>query len=869
MDNNTTDKLLLPTNVKPLAYDIALTPDKDLSTFKGKVNILLNILESTNSIILHSKELDIKQVNLVINKKNIKAFDVQIDKENEKILIKFGDKLDIGEANLFIDYDGVINNQMTGFYRSSYHIDGHEKIIAVTQFEDTSARMAFPCFDEPNIKASFKINLTIPKHLDALSNMSIEKVALESSRGTKTVYFKESPIMSTYIVAFCIGEFEYIESVSKEGIPIRVYTTENKKALGHFALKVALDILSRCESYFDYRYMGSKLDLIAIPDFAAGAMENLGLVTFRENSILIDESNSSRLGKQNVALTVAHEIVHMWFGNLVTMNWWDELWLNESFATVVSYILIDELYPEWNVWNKFVVEEYSSALNDDALRSTHSIHMEIKSKHDIGQNFDSISYEKGASILRMLRGFIGDELFMKGLQLYISRHAYRNAKTEDLWVAFSEVSNEPIRAIMNSWINQPGYPVVELIKDDNNEFKLKQSRFLSSGELLQDKEKKQTWHIAIDYINNEKYREVIKLEKSSGKYSISRNTEWIKINSEQMGFFRVKYPSELLNNLKKAVQKKEISPIDRMGIADDLYALTRAGMIPATELLSFFDAYHNETEYIVWTSIIQSLSELELLFEYDNQLMGFYHIFARGIIQNIAKRLSWDDVTGECEEDKLLRPVVLGAYGHYGHLETIARSREYFKAYCSGSKLINPDLRNMVCRIAAKHGSEEDHDIVLNRYRHETHPEEKLRFLRTLGRFPHDHLAKKSLQFGLSGEVKAQDMTSIIYSTAVNDNREVAKYTWVFIKENWDAIHRRLGQSIVLLEHTVKGSAHSLNSHEEALDFKNFFELNPTPKISKAISQTLEIIHSRANWIARDRESATKWLLDWYKEQEA
>lgn len=863
MTKNLTSGLLLPKNVKPVAYNIVLEPDLLNFTFDGKADIALKILEKTDTIVFHSKDLKIQSVFLVTNGKQLVPSDIQLDEENEKAILVFKELLELGEAKLIIIYQGVLNDKMAGFYRSTYEVNGEKRVMASTQLEDTSARMAFPCWDEPNIKARYRVTLTIPKNLKALSNTPVQNETLARGGSKKTITFEETPIMSTYLVAFSVGEFEYIDGEPQGGIPIRVYTTPGKKELGHFALNVAEYVLRRCAEYFDHPYMGTKLDLVAIPDFAAGAMENLGLITFRETAILIDEHNSSRMTKQEVAITVAHEIVHMWFGDLVTMDWWEELWLNEAFATIMSFLVVNELFPEWNVWNKFIVEEYSSALVNDALRTTHPIQMPIHGKNDIGQNFDSISYEKGGSVLRMLHGYLGANAFRDGLRLYIARHAYGNATTEDLWSALEDASHKPVRAMMDTWVKQSGYPLVQVQRDKDGELFLTQSRFLSSGEPLNKEEEKQTWHIATQYITEDGTNGNLELSKKESPIATRSINLWTKLNLEQFGFYRVNYTPELWEPLRNAVMEKAISPVDRMGISDDLYALTRAGVIPATRLLSFLDAYRNENEYIVWASIIQGLSELEILFEHEDRVTRIYHKFARQIVKNIAKHVGWDECEGESEDIKLLRPIALGAYGHYGNPETIARSREFFKKYCDRSFTVNPDLRNMVCRLAAKHGSEEDHDIVLNRYRHETHPEEKLRFLRTLGRFPHEHLILRTLQFGIGDEVRSQDMTSVIYSTAINDNPRAVEYTWAFIKENWRAIHGRLGTSIMLLERVLEGGAQSLKSHEDALDVEKFFERNPTPRISKTISQTLEIIRSRANWILRDREPATKWILEW------
>jgi puromycin-sensitive aminopeptidase len=377
--------------------------------------------------------------------------------EDEILVLEFAGELPLGEGVLAMRFNGTLNDQMRGFYRSKYEYKGETKNMAVTQFESVDARRCFPCWDEPSFKAKFKLTLEVPSELVALSNMPIvnEKIA----GPIKTVEYEESPVMSTYLVAIVVGLFDYIEGVTSEGNKVRVYTQVGKSNQGKFALDVGVKSLNLYKEFFDTPYPLPKLDMVAIPDFTNGAMENYGLVTYREIYLLFDEQSSSASTKQNVAITVAHELAHQWFGNLVTMEWWTHLWLNEGFATWMSYLAVDSFFPEWNIWTQFL-DSTTSALKLDSLAESHPIEVEIHHASEIDSIFDSISYDKGASVIRMLQSYLGAERFQKALASYIKKYAYSNAKTEDLWAVLEEVSGEPVKNLMTTWTKKQGYPVI-------------------------------------------------------------------------------------------------------------------------------------------------------------------------------------------------------------------------------------------------------------------------------------------------------------------------------------------------------------------------------------------------------------------------
>ncbi|GFY96739.1 aminopeptidase M1 [Actinidia rufa] len=522
--------------------------------------------------------------------------------------------------------------------------------MAVTQFEPADARRCFPCWDEPACKATFKIALEVPSEVAALSNMPVVEEKLNGN--IKTVHYQESPIMSTYLVAVVIGLFDYVEDFTSDGIKVRVYCQVSKANQGKFALDVAVKTLDLYKKYFAVPYSLPKLDMIAIPDFVAGAMENYGLVTYCETALLYDEKHSAASNKQTVATVVAHELAHQWFGNLVTMEWWTHLWLNEGFATWVSYLATDSLFPEWKIWTQFL-DESSEGLRLDGLAESHpieacliwnifSFQVEINHACEIDEIFDAISYRKGASVIRMLQSYLGPECFQRALASYIKRYACSNAKTEDLWAVLEDESGEPVNKLMNSWTKQKGYPVVTVrVKDQKLEFD--QSQFLLSGSHGDEQ-----WIVPItlcccSYDARKNFLLQAKSESLDTKEflgcSISQGClketgAWIKINVDQTGFYRVKYDDELAGRLRYAIEAKFLSATDRFGILDDSYALCMACQQPLASLLSLMCAYREELEYTVLSNLISiSYKIARIAADATPELLGYIEQFFINLFQ--------------------------------------------------------------------------------------------------------------------------------------------------------------------------------------------------------------------------------------------
>ncbi|MEK7647366.1 MAG: M1 family metallopeptidase [Patescibacteria group bacterium] len=847
----------LPKAVKPALYDLVFEPDLENFIFRGMARIDVLIAEEISQITLHAKELGIDYAILQKDGKDYVPSSVTFDEGSERVIFSFGENIAVGDAKLFIRFQGVLNDQMAGFYRSVYEVNGEKRIMATTQFEDTAARRAFPCWDEPAIKARFKVTLRIPKHLEAISNMPA--VSEKPCRDKKIIRFSITPLMSTYLLAFTVGELEYIEATTKDGVLVRVFTTSGKKEQGEFALQVGVKALEFYNNYFGIAYPLPKMDMVAIPDFAARAMENWGLITYRETALLVDPKNVSAARQQRVAIVVAHEIAHQWFGNLVTMEWWTQLWLNEGFASWMEYFAVDHIFPEWKIWEQFMSDAAAPALALDGLRSTHPVEIEIKYPSEIGQSFDAISYEKGACTIRMIHDYIGAENFRNGLRLYLVMHAYANAVTEDLWAALEEVSGKPVKKIMDTWTKQPGYPLISLEKVSGNNFKLKQSRFLASGEKLLPEEASELWHISLPFRNEAKEGGQVLL---SDRVSFVRlqvdHGFWFKLNAGQMVFARVNYTPELWDRLKAALENGALSTIDRAGLANDLYALAKSGVVPATQLLSVFAAYRNEREYIVWDDLVGSLGGIDALLP-DGNSRVLFHAFARSLLSRIVCEKGWEEDVGESHSQKLLRPMILSAAGVYGDRAVIEEAKRRFRFFLEDSETLNSNLRYMVYGLVARYGDAQTLAMLIDCYRKAPSSEEKVRFLVALASFKDPCLLEKALEFAFSDEVRSQDLDFFVGSI----ERSGRELMWRELQAHFPELMRRYGGKLSgIIEDSISG----FDSEEKAREIEEFFRAHPVPTASQAISHGLERIRSRAAWIARDLPAITAWLEKWSSE---
>ena len=738
--------------------------------------------------------------------------------------------------------------------------------MAATQFESTDARRSFPCWDEPAIKASFDVTLIVPSDLAAISNT--EPVSsTENGDGTTTVRFADTPIMSTYLLAFVVGDMACVEDRTDDGVLMRVWATRGNEDKGAFALETSIALLDYFHDYFGVPYPLSKLDHIAIPDFAAGAMENWGAITYREVALLVDPENSSAGTREVVAAIISHEMAHQWFGDLVTMEWWDDLWLNESFASWMGDKAVDYLHPEWEMWTQFLTHDTNSALNLDGLRSSHPIEQAVDNPAEIGQLFDAISYSKGGSILRMLEHYLGEDAFREGLRIYIKRHEYANARTRDLWNALAEASGQPVTEIMDTWTSQTGYPVLDATVSrpgDGIEVTLAQSRFLYDDILDTGETDSTIWKVPItartasnadpERALMEEAGATLKLEPAS----YGSDDEWIKVNPGQSGFYRVKYPEEELERLKAPIRSLTLPAQDRLGLQSDAYALVKAGHISAAAYLDLAEAYSNETDPSVVSDLSSALNALGNLLS-DEPCYPAFQAFGRNIFRPIGERVGWEAQPGEGHRQALLRSTTLGQLGHFDDDHTLAEARRRFDNYVDDPSGLPADLRSITFSMAAQRGDRALYDSIWELERAATLQEEKMRFIGALSSFDDQALLQETLDRSMVEDyVRSQDTIRVLVSVALNrSGRDLA---WEFVKDNWPELDRRYGEGGFAIMRLV-GISSLFTAEEKRQEVIEFFDANPVPAAERTIQQGLERMSNNIAWLSRNLDELSAWLV--------
>ncbi|XP_030829988.1 puromycin-sensitive aminopeptidase [Strongylocentrotus purpuratus] len=852
----------LPTSVIPVNYKIQLQPDLQKFTFAGKETISVQVKSSVDKVVLNCLDIVIQKAVYTTNGQETSNASIDYSKENETATLTFPSPLAVGSGDLALEFTGELNDKMKGFYRSKYTTPaGEERYCAVTQFESTDARRAFPCWDEPAVKATFDITMVAPKDRVVLSNMnSISDETSPDDPSLKVVTFGTSPIMSTYLVAFVVGEFDFVEGRSADGVDVRVFTPLGKKEQGEFALEVSLKTLPFYKDYFKVAYPLPKIDLIAIPDFAAGAMENWGLVTYRTTALLVDIKNSSAKAKQWVAIVVGHELAHQWFGNLVTMEWWTHLWLNEGFASWIEYLCVDHCFPEYDIWTQFITNDYTRALELDALKNSHPIEVPVGHPDEVDEIFDLISYCKGASVIRMLHDFIGDDAFRKGMNVYLERHKYTNTFTEDLWRALGEASGKPIEDIMGTWTKQKGFPVLKVtreIQGDKQILNISQEKFSADGQ-KEDGDFK--WMIPISIATSSqptKTIEKVVLDKDSLSVTVAAaKSEGIKLNPGTVGFYRVQYSSEMLEALLPGIRDQVLPARDRLGLESDLFALAKTGQASTVDVLKLFEAFENETDYTVWTELATNLGAIGVLLASTDHLVHLRG-FAKQLFGKVYASLGWDAKDNENHLAALLRALVIRVMGRNGHEATVEEARKRFKAHRSGGEQLPADLRNAVYLTVIAHGDEDTLNDMIEFFKVQDLQEEKDRIQRSLGAIKDPALIKKVLEFSIGEHVRSQDTVFVISGvTGTKTGRELA---WQFLQDKWSELFERFSGGF-LLSRLVQSCTEGFTTEERALEVQSFFEAHPAPAAERTVQQSLENIRLKAKWLARDGDSIGQWL---------
>jgi puromycin-sensitive aminopeptidase len=854
----------LPSSVVPTNYKIHLTPDLKNFTFKGECAVSVTVKEPVDQVICNALDMTVDSGVVVVDGQELVA-KIEFNKDEEKLMLKFDKPLSPGEAVVKFKYVGNLNDQMKGFYRAKYFVNGEERFAASTQFESTDARRAFPCWDEPAVKATFDVTITGPKDRVILSNMP--EVSSVEDGNQKTITFDRTPIMSTYLVAMIVGEFDYVESQTSDGIKVRVYTPLGKKEQGQFALECGVRCLDYYSSFFNIPYPLKKYDMIGIPDFSMGAMENWGLVTYRESCILVDAQNTSATSKEYVAIVVAHETAHQWFGNLVTMEWWTHLWLNEGFASFMENLCTNELYPDFKVFDTFVPMTLIRALELDSLASSHPIEVPVGHPSEVDEIFDVISYNKGASVIRMLYNWIGEDAFKAGMKAYLTKYSYQNTETPQLWAELEEASGQPVKKVMATWTEQMGFPVISVKSRQEGSDRivhLSQTKFtagLSSstaGDVA-----KYFWNIPISI--KLPSGEIIKIMMDQQSMDVTlpdlAPDAYFKLNPEVVGYFRVHYSPEDLDRLCTAVQKKELSPLDRLNVLDDVFSLISAGKATSTDGLKLLQAFKDEDCYVVWNSISNAINSMSTIL-LDQTCYENFKRFVLDIFSTVKTKVTWDGPADESHLQTLLRCIVLSKLGRYGDTEVIDEAKRRFDAHVAGTKSIHADMRATVYTCVGALGQASDYETMVKLHNKEELSEEKDRIMRSgLGGFLNKELIEKALHFSLTPEVRAQDSPFLIM--CVSRNPMGKTLAWQFFKDNLPELMKRYESGGGLLSRVVKVVVEGFATEDMANTAQKYFEEHPIQGTDRNVAQACETVRVNAAWLDRDL-AAIKAYLDKY-----
>ena len=812
--------------ITPLNYKIRLQPDLVNFTFAACAEILLNAPNLVKEIPLNILKIAIWSCNVLEKNKCVACpFLVNTQKEELRILLP---EAMTGNITVRIDYQGHINDKMAGFYRSGYLRRKKQKYIAVTQFQESDARRAFPCMDHPAKKATFDIEMDVEKNLVAISNSPIKSETILDNE-KKRVTFDRTPKMSTYLVFFGMGEFQ---SVLDQNDPrVRVVTLPAKKKYAPLGLKFGRKALEFSEEYYGISYPLAKLDLIAIPDFAFGAMENWGAITFRENLLLYYPKITSKSGRQRICEVIAHEIAHQWFGNLVTPSDWKYLWLNESFATYFGYGVVDHFYPKWDTWEQFLHDMTTSALSRDALHETTAIEIPSGEHVVINTSTAPIIYNKGGSILRQIEGYIGKDNFRKGLQDYLSAHKYGSAASHHLWESFENVSNQPIGSMMKSWIEQPGFPMVEVTRVGHT-LVLKQKRFTY---LPKDFDQKWVIPIIISLFDDTgKSRRVTTLFDNTQKIiDIPADTVAYKVNDRQTGFYRVKYQDpKNIEALGRRISDQSLPSEDRWGLQNDLYAWVKRGDVSVNDYLQFLSHYREETAYLPLIGMVSSLSELYRVMDadYKEKISGW----ARPWYEDILEKIGYEPGKAEKNTMSMLREQLIWEAALFGSTQINEFAGHHFSALLNGAP-VHPDLIRCVMQVVALTGEAQVFDWFDGRFRASEIEHERLNILVALGCFKDETLIKKSQNYVLE-TVPARNKVIPVVAMASNPYAIASMWDWyVSNLQEIEKFHPLLYERVIAAIVPVAGM-------ERADEVKAFFEdyMQKTDTAKDVIKLSLE-----------------------------
>ncbi|XP_014211540.1 glutamyl aminopeptidase [Copidosoma floridanum] len=874
----------LSQSVRPLNYDLYLHPDIEKGTFTGKVSILIDVSLNRKHLQLHQKDLNVTVVSLQPHGSQEDDGKVVIEKsytdnENEIFNIALREEISSGLYNLCLSFEGSLQNKIVGFYSSKYKDEANKtRTIATSKFEPTYARRCFPCFDEPGFKAEFEVKLVHPSGdcYHALSNMNVKDLMVDKpSAGLTTAVFAKTVPMSTYLACFIVSDFVAVtrkaNGLNGRTFPISVYTTRTQKEKGSFALDVGVKIIEYYINLFKIDYPLPKLDMAAIPDFVSGAMENWGLVTYREARLLYSNKSTSTENKEAIVGVIGHEFAHMWFGNLVTMAWWNDLWLNEGFATYMTYKSASAIFPEWHLMDHFALQVLHPALNFDAKKSSHPIVQEVNSPDEITAIFDLISYQKGASILRMLERTLGSDTFFTGTTMYLKKFSYGNAETKDFFNMLQKNVKDQvnIQGFMNTWTIQMGFPVVNVAKD-GSKYTLTQKRFLSyANAKCNESESKfgYKWTIPITYVTSKNSTPtLIWFDKDASNLTVELNepVDWIKFNADQVGYYRVNYCASGWETLLNVLlwSHKRFSIQDRTHLLEDGFSLANAEQLDYLIVLNMTLYLGNEKNYPPWYVAASNFKFIDSLLSSTTFLQKFRD-YVRELVDGAYHDVTWNPDESEEPETSNLRNTILSLACYVGHAECLEEVGDVFKTWINNEKDVrpHPDIRDLVYYYGMNSvGGEQEWNVMFERFTKENNAAEKVKLMKGLAGIRSNWILKKYINLAMDENyIRSQDALNCLSS--ISNNPEGRLLVWDWVRENWQLLVTRYTLNDRYLGQLIPAITRKFSTTIKLNEMHSFFEKYPEAGAGASYRvQALETVETNIAWLERNSNQINEWL---------
>ena len=839
----------LPTTVTPVHYDITVAPRLADATFGGNVKIGVRLAAPSSTIVLNAAEITFGASSITAGGRKQPA-DVILDAAKEQATFKFATPVPAGEAELEIAYQGILNDDLRGLYLSK----ANNRRYAVTQLEATDARRMFPSFDEPAFKATFALTAIIDEKDHAISNGAVVSDTPGPGAGKHTVKFETTPKMSTYLVALAVGDFE-CNAGSADGIPVRICSTPDKKQLTGFALESTQKIVEYYNRYYSIKYPFKKLDIVAVPDFAAGAMENTAAIFYRETLLLAAPDASVPLRK-SIAVVLAHEIAHQWFGDLVTMQWWDDIWLNEGFANWMMSKPLKAWRPDWKVELNEVTDN-QTAMNRDSLRTTRPIRSKASTPAEISELFDPIAYEKGAAVLRMIEAWVGEEGFQKGVNAYLDKFKYGNARAEDFWATLTTATGKPVDRVMATFVDQPGLPLIALdvrCVEGHGRIVLSQERYFRDPTQQKAAGTAQLWQIPVCLRSPSGDAHCELLQERRKEVSFDSCPAWVMANAGAQGYYRAAAPPAMVRTMAEKVET--LSATERMAVLSDEWALVRSGRHDVGTFLDLVSGFRDERTASVVTTFASLLGTIDDEFATGTTRRA-YRAWVGKFIAAALSDVGLDGRPNDNDELKSLRATVVNLAGKTARdAQVLAKARALVTQALDKPGSIEPTLLEVLIRLAALDGDAALYDRYLAKVESAADPEEHDQYMYALTSFPDPDLVRRTMDLAVSDVVRSQDAKYVV--AALLANSDTRRLAWQLTRERWPEIQKKTGEFVG--NTVIVGALGNFCDAATAAEVKTFFTTNKVPDAERTLQQSIERIQTCAATAAVQGPKLAEWL---------